>query len=235
MNCRYCFYRRHPPGRMSGTLATRMVNSYMALPMLDHEICFQGGEPLLLPRSFYERLDLFGCAVSVQTNATLITPEWAEFFARNRWLVGVSLDGSPTVNDVTRGKTTEAVQGIRLLERYGVDYSILCVVSRANVGEPEATDHYLRDNFSAPFRQYIRCAEEVSLPEYREFSSRVGYELPERCCGSYLVVEHDGNVYPCDFYVADEWRLGNIGADSWESLRDSALYREFQNRVCEMI
>ena len=30
-------------------------------------------------------------------------------------------------------------------------------------------------------------------------------------CGTYLVVEADGSLYPCDFYVLDEWNLGKIG------------------------
>ncbi len=30
-------------------------------------------------------------------------------------------------------------------------------------------------------------------------------------CGSYFVVEGDGSLYPCDFYVLDEWRMGKIG------------------------
>lgn len=30
-------------------------------------------------------------------------------------------------------------------------------------------------------------------------------------CGSYCVVEGDGSLYPCDFYVLDEWKLGIIG------------------------
>jgi len=29
-------------------------------------------------------------------------------------------------------------------------------------------------------------------------------------CGDYLVVEHNGDVYPCDFYVREERRVGNI-------------------------
>lgn len=29
-------------------------------------------------------------------------------------------------------------------------------------------------------------------------------------CGSYLVIEGDGSVYPCDFYVLDNWKMGNI-------------------------
>jgi len=30
-------------------------------------------------------------------------------------------------------------------------------------------------------------------------------------CGSYIVVESDGSLYPCDFYTYERWRLGNIG------------------------
>jgi uncharacterized protein len=33
-------------------------------------------------------------------------------------------------------------------------------------------------------------------------------------CGSYLLVEHNGDVYPCDFFVYPEWHLGNIVTDS---------------------
>ena len=29
-------------------------------------------------------------------------------------------------------------------------------------------------------------------------------------CGVYLVVEHNGNIYSCDFFVENEWKLGNI-------------------------
>jgi uncharacterized protein len=34
-----------------------------------------------------------------------------------------------------------------------------------------------------------------------------------RSCGEYLVVEHNGNVYSCDFFVEDSWLLGNIVKD----------------------
>lgn len=29
-------------------------------------------------------------------------------------------------------------------------------------------------------------------------------------CGSYLVVEGDGSAYPCDFFVLDDWKIGNL-------------------------
>lgn len=34
--------------------------------------------------------------------------------------------------------------------------------------------------------------------------------LYKRECGEYIVVEHNGDVYPCDFFVRPEWKLGNI-------------------------
>ena len=29
-------------------------------------------------------------------------------------------------------------------------------------------------------------------------------------CGSYLLIEHNGDVYACDFFVDPEWKLGNL-------------------------
>lgn len=37
-------------------------------------------------------------------------------------------------------------------------------------------------------------------------------------CDSYVVVEYNGDVYPCDFFVEKEWKLGNINLDSWSEI-----------------
>lgn len=46
-------------------------------------------------------------------------------------------------------------------------------------------------------------------------------------CREYFVVEHNGDVFPCDFFVRKELRLGNVLTDSWESLVQSPLYGQF--------
>lgn len=46
-------------------------------------------------------------------------------------------------------------------------------------------------------------------------------------CRQYFVVEYDGNVYPCDFFVRDDLRLGNIRDGRWEDFSDSPDYRRF--------
>ena len=58
-------------------------------------------------------------------------------------------------------------------------------------------------------------------PYIRQFENYIGILLgyqPESCeqrgiCGIQNVVEADGSVYPCDFYMLDEYRLGNFNSD----------------------
>jgi uncharacterized protein len=40
-------------------------------------------------------------------------------------------------------------------------------------------------------------------------------------CGNYLVVEHTGDVYSCDFFVEPKWHLGNIHKDRLDRIQNS--------------
>ena len=46
-------------------------------------------------------------------------------------------------------------------------------------------------------------------------------------CDSYFVVEHNGDVYPCDFNVMDALRLGNVQTHAWEAMQSSETYVKF--------
>jgi len=46
-------------------------------------------------------------------------------------------------------------------------------------------------------------------------------------CSSYFVIEHTGDVYPCDFFVRPELKLGNVLTHSWKALADSPSYGRF--------
>jgi len=46
-------------------------------------------------------------------------------------------------------------------------------------------------------------------------------------CGGYVTVEADGSVYPCDFYAADEWYMGNIRTSTLGELADSKISLRF--------
>ena len=46
-------------------------------------------------------------------------------------------------------------------------------------------------------------------------------------CGSYFVVEGDGSIFPCDFYVIDEWNMGNIHETTLTDLQRGETSRKF--------
>ena len=49
------------------------------------------------------------------------------------------------------------------------------------------------------------------------------------CC-RYFVVEHNGDIYPCDFHVCPEWRLGNIHRMDWDDFLKDPLFVTFGAR-----
>jgi len=46
-------------------------------------------------------------------------------------------------------------------------------------------------------------------------------------CGLYLVVEHNGNVYSCDFFVENDWKLGNIMDNGLNDMLNSKKQLDF--------
>jgi len=48
-----------------------------------------------------------------------------------------------------------------------------------------------------------------------------------RNCSHTLVLEQNGDAYPCDFYIAEEWKLGNVSGESVADIAQRPRYREF--------
>ena len=230
------------------------------------QFTFQGGEPTLAGLDFFRRfLELeaqyrtrsITVGHAIQTNGLHLDEAWAQFLKKHGFLVGVSIDGSQTIHDAYRVDTAgngtwDRVTGaLALLDRYGVESNILCVVSSVVAKNPRKIYASLRRLGDHPI-QFIPCLDPLEAPRgsekyslkpdaygkflcslfdcwYRDWKAgnyisirtfddylRIFLRMaPSTCaasgaCGSYLVVEGDGSLYPCDFYVLDEWKIGNI-------------------------
>ncbi len=46
-------------------------------------------------------------------------------------------------------------------------------------------------------------------------------------CSIQFIIEADGSIYPCDFYVIDEWKLGNVYDTSYLDVLKSQLANDF--------
>lgn len=75
-------------------------------------------------------------------------------------------------------------------------------------------------------------------PYIRQFENYIGILLgiePESCeqkgaCGFQMIVEADGSVYPCDFYVLDAYKLGHLSVDDFDSLGQAVKRVDFVKR-----
>ena len=74
------------------------------------------------------------------------------------------------------------------------------------------------------YRVSIRLFD--SILEYLVYGKTHVCFMNNNCC-QYFVVEHDGSVYPCDFFVRDDLLLGNINTDSWNHFLESQIYKKF--------
>ncbi len=115
-----------------------------AQPTPEVEFTWQGGEPTLLGLDFFQRAVLYqrqfaGNKVirnTLQTNGTLLNDDWCAFLARERFMVGISLDGPRFVHDLyrpdKRGRSSfdDVMHGLELLKQHGVDFNVLVTVAR---------------------------------------------------------------------------------------------------------
>lgn len=181
--CDYCFYLENPTVsqkqthrqlKMSDDVLTAYIKHYIAASN-SNEVNFtwQGGEPTLAGREFFQRVLTLqqqyanGKTItnSLQTNGTLINENWAKFLAHNRFLVGVSLDGPEPLHDSFRrgrhghSRFQQTVNAVKLLQNYGADYNILTTVNAKNAKAPLDVYHFLTTELGATFLQFIPIVE----------------------------------------------------------------------------
>lgn len=309
LDCHYCYYLdkaeiyhgRQP--RMSEQVLETLTKQYIESNDVP-EVTFNwhGGEPLVMGLDFYrkavERQQKYAGGKIVhntlQTNGTLITPEWADFFRENDFLIGISIDGPADIHDKFRkdkgGQNTfdKVMRGVNLLRQRGVQFNTMTTVNKASEGRGAEVYRFLK-SIGSRYMQFMPVVEHVMYlvdlqgciqknarpyivsPEtpgaylarwsvssqgfgrfmcdifdewWRSDVGRyfvnifdatlAGYcgAQPGSCayaatCGGNLVVEHNGDVYPCDHFVYPEYFSGNIGSVHLRQIASSDMQRRF--------
>jgi len=151
LNCRYCYL----PDRDRAEVMTKEITEAIAqsIKKLDCPIClvWHGGEPLATGiKTFQELIEPFKNLCnkqkirhSVQTNGTLISQQWCNFFREENFQIGISLDGNESQN-LERITITgvsafpKIMNGINLLKQNNLSFSILATINPKNVNDPRA-------------------------------------------------------------------------------------------------
>ncbi len=187
---------------------------------------WQGGEPTLMGVDFYRRaLELqekyrkpgMIFENTIQTNGTLLDNEWCQFFKENSFLVGISLDGPQEIHDTFRvdkkgqGTFDRVMQGLRLLQKYGVEYNVLVTVNSKNADYPLEVYRFLRDEVGTTWIQFIPVVERI------DEEGQTLYQKGGRVSDRSVLPEQFGN-FLCRIF--DEWvrnDVGNIFVQTFEA------------------
>nr|WP_302819989.1 anaerobic sulfatase maturase [Ruthenibacterium lactatiformans] len=102
---------------------------------------------------------------------------------------------------------------------------------------PEQFEKYLKTAFDCWYQDAMRGQKRY----HRYFDNlllMLNGQLPEACgmlgiCGMQYVVEADGSVYPCDFYMLDQYRLGNFNTDTLAQIDTKRKEIGFVEQSCE--
>lgn len=184
--CKYCYYlektKLYPTAQrhlMSDEMLEQFTREYIEAQTMSQVLfTWHGGEPLLRSIDFYRKaLSLQqkyagGRRIDnvIQTNGTLLTDEWCEFFAQNHWLVGISIDGPQPDHDHYRltaaGKPSwkKVMQGIKLLKKHGVEWNAMAVVNAYNVNHPLEFYRFFKEN-GCQFLQFTPIVERLTRHE----------------------------------------------------------------------
>ncbi len=189
LDCTYCFYSRkedlYEEGasfRMSDEVLESFTRQYIEAQRVP-EVTFgwQGGEPTLMGLDFFRkavamqekyRKPGMKIANALQTNGVLLDDEWCRFLKEHQFLIGLSMDGPRELHDAYRvdkgGKPTfdKVYRALKLLQRHGVDFNILCVLNRVNADHPLTVYRFFKSE-GVQFIQFIPAVERIVRSQAR--------------------------------------------------------------------
>lgn len=289
LRCKYCFYADVAENRstanygmMSGETIELLIKQALRYAEYNCNFAFQGGEPTLAGLDFFKRVvrlqknynvNNVNITNSIQTNGYALNDEWAEFFVKNNFLVGVSLDGPKNIHDEFRldpnseGTFDKVISNIAILKKHKVEFNVLSVVNEAVAKNgkkvynffkqrgfkyvqfiqcldpfdceaaldysltPESYSSFLKTTFDMYYKDFM-SGNYISIRNFDNYVSMLMGRQPESCgmsgvCACYFLVESNGSVYPCDFYVLDRYLMGNVKLQSFDQMIRSEAAKRF--------
>lgn len=227
--CKYCYYleknKLYPTAQrhlMSDEMLEQFTREYIEAQTMNQVLfTWHGGEPLLRSIDFYRKAISLQQKYAgdrridnvIQTNGTLLTNEWCEFFAQNHWLVGISIDGPQPDHDHYRltaaGKPSwkKVMQGIKLLKKHGVEWNAMAVVNAYNVNHPLEFYRFFKEN-GCQFLQFTPIVERLTRHEDGRTLANLA-DKDEISLSEASVAPEQWGYFLCAIF--DEWVRKDVG------------------------
>lgn len=227
--CDYCYYlekanlyKDNLKHVMSDELLEKFIDEYINSQTMPQVLfTWHGGETLMRPLSFYKKAmelqkkyargrTIDNC---IQTNGTMLTDEWCEFFRENNWLVGVSIDGPQEFHDEYRknkmGKPSfvKVMQGINLLKKHGVEWNAMAVINDFNADYPLDFYRFFKE-IGCQYIQFAPIVERILSHEDGRHLASLAENKAGTLADFSITPEQWGN-FLCALF--DEWVKEDVG------------------------
>ena len=222
LDCDYCYLpNRDQKNRLPLALVEPIFRSILTSPFFrsDFTVCWHAGEPLAVPISYYQKIFAaaevandkynqrgFQFHYSYQTNATLITQAWCDFFKQHSVQVGVSLDGPAFLHDQHRknrqgkGSYEMTMKGLRLLQENDIPHSIIAVITQDSLDYPDEIFNFFLENRirevgfnfeeKEGINQHSSLDDPVHEQKFRQFIQRI-WELSRQNSENFYLREFE--------------------------------------------
>ena len=227
--CKYCYYleknklyQTSHQHLMTDEMLEQFTREYIEAQTMPQVLfTWHGGEPLMRSIDFYKKALALqkkyahGKQIDnvIQTNGTLLTDEWCEFFSQNHWLVGISIDGPQKYHDHYRvtpaGKPSweKVMQGISLLKKHRVEWNAMAVVNAYNAEHPLEFYHFFRDN-GCQYLQFTPIVERLTEHEDGRTLASLADDREIPLADASVTPEQWGN-FLCTIF--DDWVRHDVG------------------------
>lgn len=250
LDCTYCFYLEkenlYPKNnfRMPENVLEKFIKSNIeANDIPTVTFSWQGGEPTLLGVEYFEKVIELQKKYSngkkientFQTNGVLLDDKWCEYFKKNNFLIGLSIDGPREFHDKYRisksgnNSFDQVVRGIKYLKKWEVEFNTLTVINDYNSHYPLKVYNFLKE-IGSGFMQFIPVVElkteitkdeKLSLvsPNYEGNACVTKWSVKPEKYGDFLIkifdswIKNDVGIY----FV----QLFDIALESWYGMEPS--------------
>ena len=191
LNCTYCSEGDKPVQYMEKEIIKKMIDDLPDLAEKEHtkkiDLLWHGGEPLMMPKEIlteamdYAQQQLQGYELRflVQTNGTLVTPEWVDIFKKYGVEVGVSIDGYRELHDENRRKKDgtssydDVVSHIHDLQQAGIPVGTLMVLNTEKDIDVDCLYDCIQDiGTSIKIHPVIPCGRAKGDPRSEEIAKK---------------------------------------------------------------